>query len=265
MATTNRLRAERRSIGPKGMPVPSRPLSPFSPNGNTPTRQHRVEAVRSQRGEERMTRTNPRRMALAALSLLIVVVALTIVLKVNAVDAAGPPEGLETTELNVDADGFIAVHEQGVADVNVTNATLSADVTFPASQTVDGTVSAQQSGTWNVGITGNPTVNVGNLPSPSTPQMDSASEHVDDTVLRRGVPSDVIVTDILASFENVVGECVFRIHGPGGVRYFGETIEDDETVVLNLTTGMGPIERFDLSCRGAEALATITWTGYILP
>ncbi len=49
-------------------------------------------------------------------------------------DPAGPPGGLEVIEQNLDGDGYIAVHEQGVADVNVTNSSLG--VVFPATQDV---------------------------------------------------------------------------------------------------------------------------------
>ena len=57
-------------------------------------------------------------------------------------EAKPPPETQLVEEQNVDANDFIRVHEQGVADVNVTNATLP----------VSGTV------------------NVGNLPAVPSPK-----------------------------------------------------------------------------------------------
>ena len=80
-----------------------------------------------------MKELSPPRSVVIGVMLLIAVLALTILGTVSPVDAAGPEDGLETTELNVDADGFIAVHEQGVADVNIVggDSTVSIDDTDP--------------------------------------------------------------------------------------------------------------------------------------
>jgi hypothetical protein len=70
--------------------------------------------------------------------------------------AAGPPGGLNVREQNVDGSGAIRVHEQGTANVNVTNSSLPVAVqNLPGIQDVRVTNSP-------LGVNG--TVNVGNLP-----------------------------------------------------------------------------------------------------
>lgn len=82
-----------------------------------------------------------------------------------AVADAGPLSGLATREQNVDSNGFIRVHEQSTANVNVTNASLP----VTGNVGVSGTVGAQQSGPWAVAISNlasNPVpVAVGNQPN----------------------------------------------------------------------------------------------------
>jgi hypothetical protein len=74
----------------------------------------------------------------------------------SAAPAAGPPGGLNVSEQNVDASGSIRVHEQGTANVNVTNSSLPVTVgNLPAEQNVHVTNSPLE-------VSGN--VDVGNLP-----------------------------------------------------------------------------------------------------
>ncbi len=69
----------------------------------------------------------------AAAFALVASIALGFALRGGAFEAEAkpPPEVQPVEEQNVDGSGYIAVHEQGVADVNVTNASL------PVSGTVD--------------------------------------------------------------------------------------------------------------------------------
>jgi hypothetical protein len=89
------------------------------------------------------------------------ILALAIVLALRAAtSAAGPPGGLNVTEQNVDQSGSIRVHEQGTANVNVTNSSLPVTVqNAPAVQDVRVTNSP-------LGVSG--TVDVGNLPLDET-------------------------------------------------------------------------------------------------
>ena len=87
--------------------------------------------------------------------------------------AAAPPEEIPAPdtpvlEQNLDGDGYIAVHEQGTANVNVTG----------GSMTVGGTIAATQSGTWSIGVSNFPpvqpvsgTVGVGNEPTVDARQL----------------------------------------------------------------------------------------------
>lgn len=49
----------------------------------------------------------------------------------------GPPGGQAVAEQNLDEDGLIRVHEQGTADVTVTNDSLDVDLAFPDTQDVN--------------------------------------------------------------------------------------------------------------------------------
>src|SRR5262245_31875248 len=76
--------------------------------------------------------------------------------------AAGPEAGINVNVVNpptspVPVTGSIAV--TGTSNVNVTNTSIP----------VTGTVNSSQSGAWNVGITGTPTVKVSNDQSLQTP------------------------------------------------------------------------------------------------
>ena len=80
-----------------------------------------------------MRALNRSRSIVIGVILVIAVLALTILGTVQPLEAAGPPNAVETEELNVDENGFIAVHEQGVADVNIVggDSTVSIDDTDP--------------------------------------------------------------------------------------------------------------------------------------
>src|ERR1700739_4454853 len=75
----------------------------------------------------------------------------------------------------LDGSGYLKVHEQGTADVNVTNSSIAVTGTFwQATQPVSGTVTANQGGTWNVGITGTPVVTVSGSVAVTSTQLPSA-------------------------------------------------------------------------------------------
>jgi hypothetical protein len=88
--------------------------------------------------------TNLRR--IFVLLLILAVGALIGTMLVGTVSAGqpGPPGGLEVAEQNLDSGGHIAVHEQGTADVNITN---------EAALSVTGSVTSQQGGAWSVDAT----------------------------------------------------------------------------------------------------------------
>lgn len=74
--------------------------------------------------------------------------------------SAAPPEEIPqpdtpVVEQNLDGDGYIAVHEQGTANVNVTGGSMSVGGTVSAAQSGTWTVDATQSGPWTVTV-GNP-------------------------------------------------------------------------------------------------------------
>lgn len=192
--------------------------------------------------------------------------------------APGPPDGLDVSEMNVDADGNIAVHEQGVADVNVTNGSLTAEVAFPASQTVDGTVTATQggdwtvagnvtaaqSGDWTVGISGTPTVNVANLPSSNSLAGDSVRTTIElggvgnPASVSLFVAADEVLTDLIASSSS---RCTTTLLGAGGEVIFTR----GNQVSLSLNSGMqGPLQILlrPSGSAGDSCLAEAFWTGY---
>jgi hypothetical protein len=74
-----------------------------------------------------------------------------------------PVQVMNTSANPVPVNGSITV--TGTSNVNVTNTTLP----------VTGSVNASQSGTWNVGIVGTPTVKVANDPSAQTPYSNHAN------------------------------------------------------------------------------------------
>jgi hypothetical protein len=116
--------------------------------------------------------------------------------------AATPPEpipapDMPVVEQNLDADGYIAVHEQGTADVNVVG----------GSMTVGGTVSANQVGDWSVDVDNFPavqpvsgTVSVGNFPTTQDVNVTNGSLAVSGTVqIGNSASSPVLVEEAAAS------------------------------------------------------------------
>jgi hypothetical protein len=69
---------------------------------------------------------------------------------------------------------------------------------FPASQAISGTVAATQSGAWNVGITGTPTVTVGNASIPVTGTFFQATQPVSGTVNVGNLPATQQVAGTVA-------------------------------------------------------------------
>lgn len=108
-----------------------------------------------------MRALNPSRNVVIGVIVVIAVLALTILGTAKPLEAAGPPDGLKTEELNVDVNGFIAVHEQGVADVNIVGG--------------DSTVSVDDSDPLDVDVISMPAVSVSSMP---TVDLDAATDDV---------------------------------------------------------------------------------------
>jgi hypothetical protein len=90
------------------------------------------------------------------------------VIVASAVLGARPAAGShdkEVREQNVDANGFIRVHEQGTSNSRVTNLPLdeAGRLKVSGSAAVTGTVAASQSGTWTVGLDPAASVDLGNI------------------------------------------------------------------------------------------------------
>jgi hypothetical protein len=109
-----------------------------------------------------MRTLNPPRSVVIGVILVIAVLALTVLGTTKPLEAAGPPDGLETEELNVDVNGFIAVHEQGVADVNIVggDSTVSIDDTDPIDVDVIGIPAVEISSMPSVVVSSMPTVDL---------------------------------------------------------------------------------------------------------
>jgi hypothetical protein len=184
---------------------------------------------------------------------------------------AGPPDGLDVREQNVDenVDGAIRVHEQGIADVLVTNASLDANVTFPDSQTVDGTVGATQDGLWSVGvnnfpttqevsgaveatITGTPDVNVVSMPSVTyspAPATDGFSEKF---ILDKSDPPESITLDPVFNASTIIiasnQEIRIIIYGSvGGSIDLGDANDDFGRMAISLVQPY-PVSSIWVSC-----------------
>jgi hypothetical protein len=184
---------------------------------------------------------------------------------------AGPPGGLEVREQNVDenVDDAIRVHEQGVADVNVTNGSFDVNVDFPTNQDVTVTnttplsvdvdnwpttqdVSAAQDGLWNVGvdnfpetqevsgtvgISGTPDVNVVSMPSvtyspaPATQAESYAFLGVDSS---ESMEVDPVLNASTINIQSVDDVIVTIVGSIGGEMRFGSRTDDfgDRTVTL---------------------------------
>ena len=214
----------------------------------------------------------------AAVILVTVLIGAVLVDRASAAPA-GPPGGLEVTEQNVDGDGYIAVHEQGVADVNVTNGSLDVGVVFPEEQNVNvtngsltvndgaGSISVDDNG---ASLTVDGTVNVANLPGAATPFIGStgdlslgASGETEFTI-----PAGVVITDLVASISGN-GDRQCRIIVNQGEPSFANRIFtdgqlQDEIIQINLTSGWpGPltVELLNFSSGGVCSFI-VTYSGF---
>jgi len=112
----------------------------------------------------KMTRNEGIRMSrvarIAMTCALIGVTSVTVMLLgvVRSTDAAGPPSAALVREQNLDAQGLIRVHEQGIANVNVTNLPLDAGGNVRVGGAVDVTGSVEIAKTAPVEVRNTPTV-----------------------------------------------------------------------------------------------------------
>lgn len=214
---------------------------------------------------------------------------------VGQADAApGPPGGLNVEEQNVDGDGNIKVHEQGVVPVTDNNGSLSVDDSggvlsvddAGSSLTVDdsagalsvddgdASLSVDDGGTTFSVDDGGSTltvdgiVNIGNLPE-SLALFSFSGEFnieigVDTNPQTLSVPSTVRLTDVIARFDGQNGgDCRFAIV-KDGVLLFSGSGYDDENLFINLTTGIsGPLELVygAAGTPGQRCLGSVAWTG----
>jgi len=100
-----------------------------------------------------------------------------------------PAPDMPVAEQNLDSSGYIAIHEQGTADVNVTGGNMTVGGTVAATQSGAWEVDANQKGSWSVDVDNFPsvqpvsgTVNVGNFPTTQNVNVTNSSIPVTGTV-----------------------------------------------------------------------------------
>lgn len=200
---------------------------------------------------------------------------------VDRASAAGPPGGLDVNEQNLDGSGYIAVHEQGVADVNVTNASLDVAVEFPALQDVNvtngslavddgaGALSVDDNGG---SLTVDGEVTVTNLPTSAASFFGNTGLlQINDLTdpIQRTTP-DGTITDIVVSIgSNGSPRCYFEISSGDRTdfanRLFSKTVLDQDTILINLTNGWpGPLTLYFANNTSSASTCSfqVTYTGF---
>jgi hypothetical protein len=219
--------------------------------------------------------------------------------------SAAPPDDkpepdTPVAEQNLDSNGYIAVHEQGTANVNVTGGNM----------TVGGTIAATQSGTWTVGVNNFPsiqpvsgTVSVGNLPTTQNVNVTNSSIPVAGTVeignsstnpvhvqevtasaagygaaaidSRPGysttltVPSGTVLTDFVASITDIDSHgghnCDIVIYDSSDFLYLDRPSGPGVVVELHLESGIpsdGSLRVSVQNTHGNDCAGRLFWTGH---
>ena len=154
---------------------------------------------------------------------------------------------LAVTELNLDPDGNIKVHEQGTAAVHVDNV-VEAYVTNASNEPVP----VQQQGTVDVAI--------------STPSLRAANAFLDFFGAAALVPAGIVVTDMVFS-RTSGGPAVCEVQptfGASGSYLARFSVAPEEVKTIGLTSGLaseiGSQVRFTLATPGCAMY--VAWTGY---